>query len=154
MAGDALEIRALEPFGHAVKLASASLTDAQVEQLRATPLPDEGFIGPWRPAGICNAFAVVQHEASGPFQEATFGFVVRQVDAAGFLESQLPGCCLDQIVVPFAPPVGRVHGIKHHGPVGVEAHPVVGKDGIRFRREGRGATLDRGKQISHHASRS
>jgi hypothetical protein len=77
---------------------------------------------------------VIEHQAARAFEEAPFLFMMREIDGATNLESGLPRHGVDHFPAPFAAAAGRLHGIQHHGAVGVKADPVVRKYGVGIAR--------------------
>ena len=97
----------------------------------AAPIRAAALVGARRTAGIGDARAMIEHEAARALEEAAAAFFDAESRCAAARRN--PSCCLHRIdhrFAPFGTAHRIVHGIQHHGAIGVEAHPVVGEHGI------------------------
>src|SRR5581483_1830165 len=110
--------------------------DRLVAELTA-PFPHDDGVGAWRKAGVSGPLDVIQHHAPRPLEIPSMLLVGSQIDGPRNLEPKASRDRIDDLLPPLPPPALRLHGIEHHGPVLVKAHPIVRKHRIRLRRLGR-----------------
>ena len=87
-----------------------------------------------RQAGVCNAPHVIEDDAARALEEPAVQLVLREVEQAVDPASAPGGERRNQFQATFESSVAREHRIQHDGAVGMQAHPVVRKNGVRAHR--------------------